>query len=108
MAAIDDFKIYLLAEAAKLENVFDRHKCLVAIESWFSAAQSLDAIRGTTTSGYSLNGRSVSRHAIDALRKDCNTLQAEIESMLCARSMILVDNRGEYEVGWPVLGGNLA
>jgi hypothetical protein len=101
MAALADFKAFLVAEAAKLGNSFDSLNVLQKIDSWYSVSQSLDGLRGTTTQGYTLNGRSVTRQAIESLKRDRAELQRDIEDLLYMRSVALVDNSGADPMSWP-------
>jgi hypothetical protein len=104
MAAIDTFKAHLLSEAATLTSTFNKYKCLALIDSWFSTWTAIDALRGTTTTAYSMNGRSVTRQSLPILETDLARLQREIEDLLHGRSMALVDASGTEAASWPTAG----
>lgn len=105
---LQDFYAYLKTEAAKVSNTFDKFRVLALIESWYATYLAVDALRSTTTTAYSLNGRSVTRQSLPSLTDDLNRLQRDIEDILYLRSISLVDARGFYSQGWPTAGGSVA
>ena len=105
--ALDNFKAYLVQQAALLGNTFDQFRVLAYIDEWYSTWQAISALRGTTTTSYTMNGRSVSRQSLPSLQLQLDRLQRDIEDLLFMRSVALVDNRGFYTLAWPFVGGTV-
>ena len=101
MAAFDDFKAFLVAEAAKVTSTFERLRVLTLIESWAAVYAALDANRGATLISYSIAGRSGQRKTASEMQTDLARMQRDIEDILYARSVVLVDNSGSEQWSWP-------
>jgi hypothetical protein len=93
---LENLQARYIAAAGELTNLLARDKCLVAIDDWFTARTAASAVGGNEISGYSINGRSVTRRAVKEIQDRVAVLEGQIEGMLYGLGVQLVDNRDYY------------
>lgn len=91
MSAIGDIQTALEARAGTITDALDRAECLALVAEYVALRTAILALSSSKVTTYSLAGRSVTHADLPTMRREANSIRAQIDTHLHEDRILVAD-----------------